>query len=257
MANKRIRRNYAGDDVSMITALMAIMMAAIEFQAQLVKKDTTLTPQFLEELRQRINVLSNKHLGTDVSRLRREATDIVLNIFDAAYSELMDVKSFIDIKYRRNPAEGKQLLFTLGYTTYLADVRNQDQEALVGLLFQFRDNCDAATIAKLTALGLPESDITDVFKYAKQLLEANVTQEYMKRTQRKLTDEAITDFNNLYFDVTEVAGIGKIVFKRDKAISERFTYSLLLRAMNNNGTPDTDDDDTPDLDNTPDETPSA
>lgn len=242
MNKRRIRRIYAGSDVNMLTALAVIMVAAVELQAQLSTEDTTLTAQYLAELQQRVNVISNKHLGNDVTGLTRSATDDVLDIFDQAYPYISSVKSLIDRKTRRNPEQGRELNTKLGITTHLEGVQNGDQEAMVSLLFQFRENCTSEVKNTLTSLGIPSDKLQALFGFADQLNIANITQESLKKSQLQLTDEAIEDFNELYLDVTDVAGAGKQVFRKQPEIAERFNYSGIIRTMNrkpgsNNNTP--------------------
>lgn len=243
MNKKRIKRIYRGSDVNMLTALAVLMLAAIEYQPELSSEDTTITPESLAELQARINLITQKHLGKDVARLTRSATDVVLDIFEEAYPYVISAKSFIERKSRRNPEKGLELTTKLGLSTYMEDVQNGDQEAFVAMLFQFRENSTEDVKTALLELGFPQPKLDIIFSFADSLNKANITQESLKKSQLQLTDEAISDFNELYLDVTDVAGAGKQYFRDQPQIAERFNYTGIIRTMNNKRS--TNNDETP------------
>ncbi len=76
MSNE-VKRNYAGSDAEMLTAIAAIMQAAIENQAALVAKRALWADPFFTNLETAIDTVVQTYLGADSVKDLRKATKTI------------------------------------------------------------------------------------------------------------------------------------------------------------------------------------
>ena len=133
-------RKYKGKDSEMLIATSTILQAAISHQPFLVTKRATWLPAFFTTLETRLNTAISTYLGVDNAALLRSKTSIVTSLQGTAYSAVSDVKLQIDIDYKNDKPRLNELLTTLGYKQHWLLAQGKDQEALISLLFAFKQN---------------------------------------------------------------------------------------------------------------------
>ncbi len=234
-------RAYNGKDVEMATIILVLVDFAIVKQAILVTFNTALTPDFLTAFRLRIVAETTTILGTDVLQTQRNATLQVLGMFSQAHDALAVVSLLLEAAFRTRPEVKKEILQSLGFTTFIRRVQLRDQEALANLLFQYRRNLTGEVFEKLIDANIAEDKLNDPLAFVTTFNEANVYQEGEKEAHKEITDEDILTLNALYNETMFITGVAKAAFQKEKAILERFSYTKLLSNLNRSNGGGSDD----------------
>lgn len=224
-------RKYNCSDVVLLTTASTIVENAKLKKADLVAKRTTWADPFFPDLATRIDNLTKTYIGVDSAKSLRNATIALKDIQTKALTKLGDVKAQIEADFIKEPTTQKELLTTLGFTTYYTQAANKNQEATVNLLFQFKQNMTVATKTKITAKGTAAATIDEIITYADALNEANISQETFKSNRPNITEEAIKEFNDLYIDITAIGKITQRLYKDDKALKETFSFTKIANAQ--------------------------
>jgi hypothetical protein len=226
-------RLYKGKDAEMLIAISTIIESAIANKTFLVSKRPTWVDPFFQNLKTKIDLAVQNYLGADNAKMLRLSTAALFSIEFAALRDLADVKTQVQVDFRNDKPRLKEILNQLGFTTYHKKAQSKDQEALIGLLFQFKTNMISTLQTEITDKGTNLALITAIIGYAATLKNADVTQEGFKGTRKAATAAAIKEFNSCY---DAVIGICKISAKQYKGQPEKlslFSYTKVLKAMNN------------------------
>ena len=228
MSNPRI---YKGKDVEMLTVVSTLVEAAIAHQALLVSKRSIWASPFFDNLKKRIDTILQTHLGIDSAKDLRQSTQVVTAVQSHAIKDLALVKVQVTEDFKKDKPRQTEILKQLGFTTYLKDVQSKDQEALISLLYMFKNNLPGLR-AEMEAKGTDKTSLDTIVGYADTLKNANVNQETFKGSKKTVTATALAAFNDIYSDVIAVAKIAAKLFADQPDIKEQFSYSKLLKALN-------------------------
>ena len=228
----KIVRIYKVKDVEMLTATAAIIENAIANKTFLQTKRSTWANPFFEDLKTKIETTTETYLGKDSAQQMRQSTQIVLGIQKQALVDLAEFKVQVEEDFRKNPIQKTEILTQLGFTTYHKISQKGDQEGLVNLLFQFKQNLNPTLNAEIAAKGTSQNTINKIVDYAQVLKNANIDQETFKGTRKEITDEAIKAFNEIYEDVISVAKIANNFYKSDKVKQQLFSFSKVSANLN-------------------------
>lgn len=234
MSNE-VKRNYKGSNAEMLTAIAAIVQAAIDNQTELAAKRASWADPFFPNLQKEIDDAVKTYLGADSAKNLRQSTAVVEQIQTAAISDLTEVKVQIERDFRKNKTTRDELLNALGYKNYFTAARQKDQGALVQLLYRFKQSLTPAVQTQLTANGIDASTLTAIAGFANQLNTANVSQESFKSSRKTSTDAAVTALNAIFNKAMDVSVIAATLFKSDKAKQQRFNYTKVLKAQQGGG----------------------
>ena len=226
------QRNYKVKDIEMLTAAATIIDNAIANKTHLQAKRTTWADPFFENLKTQIATTTETHLGKDAAKQMRNATQIVLSIQEQALQELAELKVQIIEDFKNNKTQQTEILTTLGFSTYHSPAQKGDQEALVNLLFQFKQNLTPTLSAEITAKGTAQSTLNTISNFANTLQTANITQETYKGTRKEITNEAIIAFNQIYDQIISIAKISKNFYKTDKTKQTLFNFKKIAATIN-------------------------
>ena len=224
-------RNYTGSDVDMIITISTISENAIANKAFLQTKRSTWKDPFFETLEADIDQAAKDHLGVDSAKDLRAATVAVNGIQQAAGTLLAELKVQIAEDFKADKPRRDELLKTLGFTTYLKHTQKGDQEALINLLYQFSTNMNATVQAEITNKGTDAATITAISGYARQMKDANVTQETFKAIRKGITAAGVAAFNGVYDRTISVAKIAAKFFKSDPAKAAMFSYNKIRKSL--------------------------
>ncbi|MDR1896307.1 MAG: hypothetical protein LBR10_05910 [Prevotellaceae bacterium] len=224
-------RTYRGKDVNMLTACSVIVDTALANQDYLVSKRAVWASPFFNNLKTRIDG-SLDLLGTDVAAEQRQSTQFVLSIQTNAISDLQEVKIQIDEDFKSDKIRHEEILKNLGYAVYYKNTRSKDQEALVQLLFRFKDNLSPTLRNELETKGVSTETLDRIVSYATDLHNANVTQERLKNIKHTLSAEILAEFNALYSDVIGIAKIARNFYKGNPSMLEAFSYTKVYNKLN-------------------------
>ncbi len=221
------KTSYSHDTVDM---LLTNSIIAKEFKANIHHFSPVRTPwneEYADNLIIRNdNALSNL-VGVDHRGELRESTERVEKIMDYAKAALRVVKTNVMGDFDDEVAE--EILTKLGYNRYFGDViQNNDQESLMSLLNNFRNSMTDELRKLITSGGTRSEYIDQIIGYAPEFQEANVTQEEMKVHWNEPSIEARREFQSLYDEVIRICKIGKIIFRDNPEMRDRFTYSKVM-----------------------------
>lgn len=227
-----INRDYKSKDVEMLLTAATIADSAIANKAFLQSKRSTWADPFFEDFKAEIDQTINAFLGVDNAKQLREATIIVVSIQKEAMHNLAELKVQIEQDFKENPAQRKELLNNLGFTSFYHAVQNKDQEALIDLLYQYKTNLTAPVRTIIEAKGTAPALLDSIKAQAEVLKDANIFQEGKKGTRKVLTDEAIIAFNIIYNKLITIATIAAKFYKDQPALKEQFSFTKVKNNLN-------------------------
>jgi hypothetical protein len=233
MTNK-VTRKYKNKDVEMLTTAATIIENAIANKELLQAKRANWADPFFEDIKAEIVATTNTYLGKDAAQQMRQATQVVLTIQSQALIDLAEFKVQIDQDFKENPIKKNEILTQLGFNSYYKLVQKKDQEGLVNLLFQFKNNLSPALNTEIVSKGTAQATIDSINGYANTLNTANISQETYKETRKEITDEAITAFNLIYDKVISIAKIASNFYKTNKTKQQQFSFAKVAANINNN-----------------------
>ena len=240
-----IERNYRNKDVDMLMASSTLIENAISNKDFLLTKRSSWADPFFGNLKTRNENVIQKHLGVDGAKELRQSTQVLLGIQKQALKHLGDVKLQIQEDFKKDPPRRTEILKQLGFTTHLKDAQNKDQEALISLLYMFKENLTAGLRAEIEEKGTDKATLNAIVGYADALKNANVTQETFKSSKKTITAEAIADFNSIYDDVITVCKIAARLYSDKPYLKDQFSYAKVVKALNNKPGKGDDDSDKP------------
>jgi hypothetical protein len=229
MSNPRM---YKGKDVEMLMSVSTLLETAIANQDFLVLKRSIWAPPFFDNLKNRVDTIFKTHLGIDSAKDMRQSTLALLGIQKNAIKDLALVKVQVEEDFKKDKPRQTEILKQLGFTAHLKDVQNKDQEALITLLYMFKNNLPGLR-AEIEAKGTDKNSLDTIVAYADTLKNANVSQETFKSSKKTITADALADFNGIYSDVISVCKIAAKLFADKPHLKEQFSYSKVLKALNN------------------------
>jgi hypothetical protein len=230
--SEQISRNYKVKDVDMLLASSTIVESAITNKTVLLAKRSNWADPYFANLKTRIDKAIDTHLGIDNAKQLRIATQTVLGIQKTALKDLAELKVQIIEDFKKEPNTQKEILITLGFTSYDKASKTGDQEALINLLYQFKANLTPTLKTQIVAKGTAATLLDGILAYAKVLKDADVTQESKKGTRKEITATAIIEFNNIYDEIISIANISKKFFKDNLPLRDQFSFNKVTGKIN-------------------------
>ena len=225
-------RKYKTKDVDMVITIETIIDSAIANKTFLQTKRPAWADPFFEDIKTKINTVSDDFLGIDAAKQLRLSTQAVIAIQEPAIAELSEVKIQIEVDFDDNPIRKKEILIQLGYTAHFKEAQKRDQEGLINLLYQFKTNLTPDLKAEIVAKGTNTVQLETIVDIATTLKNANVTQEGFKGTRPELTAEAINALNGIYTDVIGIAKIATRFYAKEKTKKDLFNFSKVSKKLN-------------------------
>lgn len=232
MAKQNLKRDFNGKAVDMLSACETIIKHATDHKVFLQKKRSTWADPFFDDLLTRIQNAYPEFLGIDSAKELRAATQKVNELQSIALNKLAEFKVQILEDFKSEKARLDEMLKSLGFTQFHKKAQRGDQEELIQLLFQFKDNMSPDLKAEIIGKGTAEAIIDEIISYADVLRALNIDQETLKGSRKEITQAAVTEFNAIYNEVISVAKIAAKFFKEDKAVQEQFSYNKVRKNLN-------------------------
>ncbi len=232
MSEGKVKRDYSGKHVDMLSGCETIMGHAMSKIAELVTIRTDFTEIRFQEIISQIQNAYPEYLGVDSAAQLREATQNIKGIQKSTLKDLALFKVQVDVDYKKDKVNLNLILTRLGFSQFYGKAKLKDQEGLIQLLFQFKDNMSAELSAELTGNGMTESLITNISDRAEEIRGLNITQEMFKGLRKEITQAAQIEFNAIYGKVIKIARIAAKFYKKNKAVSELFSYSKTIKNLN-------------------------
>lgn len=225
-------RNYKGKDVEMLMTGSTILETAITNQDELVPRRSTWAPPYFSDLKKRIDAAFQNHLGIDSAKDLRQSTQVLLGIQRQAIKDLAIAKIQIDEDFKKDPTRRTEILKQLGFTGYLKDAQRKDQEAMISLLYMFKQNLPGLR-AEIEGKGTDKATLSAIMGYADTLKNANVSQETFKGSKKTVTAAALAEFNAIYDEVISICKIAAKFLIDKPYLKEQFSFSKVNKALNN------------------------
>lgn len=231
-----IARKYKGKDAEMLICAASITQAAIAHKATLIPKKPTWADPFFPRFMERINNAISNYLGLDNAANLRAQTHTVNSIFKTAYANISLVKLNIEQDFKSDPDRRNEILNTLGYNLYWRAAQQKDQEALISLLFAFKQNLSDPLQSELIAKGNLPLTLTQIIDAAQTLMDANITQETIKQFRKQQSEAKTNEFNSIYDELISICILATRFLSHLPATRHQFSYSKALKALNTNAT---------------------
>lgn len=226
-----INRNYSCKDVDMLIASRTIAETFRVNISALSAVRTCWTPQYAEELNNRIKSVMEKFLGIDSRKILRESSQALNEIQMPARRDVAFFKTQIDADFKDKPHLRDELLRNLGFVKYLKDVQKGNQEALILLLNAFRINMNDGIRKQITEKGLNNALIDNIIGYTTSLENANITQESFKLLTKEVTQEVRASFNAIYDEIISICKIASSYYRYEPLKAEQFTFHKVLKNL--------------------------
>ena len=224
-------RKYRGKDVDMLVSCSTLLENALANKTFLQSKRSTWTDDFFTAIQTKIDKALEVHLGIDSAKDLRGATQVLKSIQKQALKDLAEVKVQIAEDYKKEPVKQTEVLTQLGFTTYHKEAQNNDQEALVQLLYKFKTNLTNDLKNEIVSKGTAESILTQITMYADTLKNADITQETFKGTRKEITETAVNAFNEIYDDVISIAKIASKFYQEEPIKKDLFSFNKINKTI--------------------------
>lgn len=228
-----VSRKFPGTSTEMLISASSISQAAITHQVALTANRPIWTLAYFQAFQTRIDTAVSTYLGVDNAATLRAQTSVVLDVFKSAYANISTIKLEIEEGFKDNKPRKQEILNTLGYNLYwIKSQKGKDQEALISLLFAFKQNLTPAIQAEITAKGSLPATLTAITDAAQALMDANVSQESIKQSKKALTDTATIEFNAIYDELISICKLARRYLKDLSGVPDQFSYSKAIAALN-------------------------
>lgn len=218
-------RNYSYKDVVMLMAAKTILQGLLDNLAELSLARSTWNVAYVSALIQKIDDAIETFLGLDKKQPLRDATTLLTSIQAPALRDLSFIKTQIEVDFS---SEKTLILTKLGLNR---NMHNISQESLIELLYSFKKGMDDTLKAQITAKGTNPALIDAVTEYARQLEQANLSQESLKSSTREVSQQALDAFNAIYDEVIGISKIASKFYKDDPLKKDQFTFKKVVKNM--------------------------
>lgn len=225
------QRKYNVKDVDMLITASTILETAIAHKAFLQQNRSTWADPFFDNLKQRIDTAMQVNLGSDNAKTLRLASQAVYAIQKKAITDLALVKVQITEDFRKDPQRRTEILKQLGFTANLQKARTKDQEALITLLYMFKENLPGLR-TEIESRGTDKNLLQAIVDHADTLKNSNVSQETFKGSKRTITADSINEFNDIYEAVISISRIATKFFGDKPHMKDQFSFSKVSKALN-------------------------
>lgn len=224
-------RNYNCKDVDMLVTSRTIAETFRSNISALSAVRSGWTPQYAEELNNRIKSIMEKFLGIDSKKNLRDSSRALSEIQMPARRDVAFFKTQIDADFRDKPQTRDEFLKNLGFAKYLKDVQTGSQEALIQLLNAFRINMNDSIRKQITEKGLNNALIDNIIGYTSSFENANVIQESFKSSSKEVTQEVRNSFNSIYDEIISICKIATAYYRYEPLKAEQFTFQKVLKNL--------------------------
>lgn len=221
-------RKYNFKSVDMLLASKAIVQSLSDHLDELSAIRSNWTPEYVQQLSEKIDVSIDQYLGLDKKKELREMTRKLASIQEPATRDLSFLKTQIEVDFGE---EATDILRSLGFYGYYAEVRNGEQEAMIELLSAFKKGLTESIRQRIIEKGTSPALLDRIVGYADQMIETNVSQESLKATTKELTAEALESFNQIYEEAIGICKIAANYYLQEPLKKDLFTFSRVVDRM--------------------------
>lgn len=218
-------RNYSYKDVVMLMAAKTILQSMLDNLTELSPIRSTWNAAYVSALIQKIDDATEKYLGLDKKQPLREATTLLASIQGPALRDLSFIKTQIEVDF------SSEKTFVLAKLGLNRNLHNISQESLIELLYSFKKGMDDTLKEQMTAKGTNPTLIDTATGYARQLEQANLSQESLKSSTREVSQQALDAFNAIYDEVIGISKIASKFYSENPLKKDQFTFKKVVKNM--------------------------
>ena len=167
-------------DVEVLTASSEIVSLAQANLAVITAKRPIWKDPFFPNLKIRIDNAFQTFLGVDNAADLRAKSATLFALMFPSKDLLSTFKINLESDFKSNKPRLVEIETTLGYTSLWKPVRNDDEEALIQLLYTFKTNITPALQTEIETAGMDPSLTSQIIANADTLKDANINQEFAK-----------------------------------------------------------------------------
>jgi hypothetical protein len=226
------KRKYKVKDIDMLIAGSTLIENAIANKSFLQTKRSNWSDDFFAGIQTQIDTALEDHLGIDSAKEMRQSTQVLQSIQKQSLTDLAEVKTQIIEDFKKDAPRKTEILTQLGFNAHHATAQNGDQEALVQLLYSFKNSLTTTLKEEIVAKGTAPIILDQITTYADTLKKADVTQETFKGTKKEITAEGINFFNDIYDDIISIAKISARFYKAEPVKRDLFSFAKINKTLN-------------------------
>lgn len=224
-------RAYTYKDVEMLFGCQTVVENFKSHKDEIVARRAIWADPYITHFQARINTAMEKYLGLDTRVDLKAATQTVNQLQAVALKDLSFLKVQIEQDFATDKVKVNHLLDRLGFYSFWTKARYKDQQALVQLLYQYRQGLTDAVKAEIVAKGTDIALLQDISTYADTLKNANVSQETLKSSSKELTEAGNIEFNAIYEQAIAICKISAKLFEDKPQVKEKFIFSQIIKKM--------------------------
>jgi len=221
-------RKYNFKSVDMLLASKAIVQSLSDHLDELSAIRSNWTPEYVQQLSDKIDVSIDQYLGLDKKKELREMTRKLASIQEPAARDLSFLKIQIEVDFGEKAPD---ILKVLGFYGDYAEVRKGEQEAMIELLESFKKGLTDSVRQQIIDRGTSAVLLDRIIGYANQMIETNISQETLKSTTKALTAEAQESFNEIYDEVIGICKIAANYYLQEPLKKDLFTFTRVVDRM--------------------------
>ena len=226
------QRLYKTKDVDMLVTSSTILESAIINKKFLQTKRSTWADPYFDDLKTKIENVTQTFLGVDSAKDLREATQSIEKIIKQATIDLAEFKVQVAVDFNKDKPRRDEILNQLGFKSYHDAAQKGDQEAFINLLYQFKKSMTNKLKDEIVAKGTAPETIDSIVGYADAMKNADVSQESFKGLKKTITSAAIKEFNAVYEEIIGISKISAKFFKDKADLKDQFSFSKVAKALN-------------------------
>ena len=226
------QRKYKVKDVEMLITASTIIECAIKNKTFLQPKRSKWEDPFFVELKSRIDAAIKTFLGLDSAKELRQCTQVLKAIQKQAISLLAELKVQISEDFRKDKGRRDEILHQLGFSSFLKISRNNDQEGLIQILYQFKANLTEYILDEIVSEGTDIATLDAIIGLADALKNTNVHQESLKGQRKTVTATMSMELNEIYHEVISIGLIAAKLYKDNADMKQRFSFNKVSKALN-------------------------
>ncbi|QHT65614.1 hypothetical protein GXP67_02510 [Rhodocytophaga rosea] len=225
------QRTYSYKDVTMLVACQTIAENFKAHKEEIIAVRSVWADPFISTFETRINKAITSYLGLDPKQELKTATLVVTQLQEASLKDLSFLKVQIEADFSVDKVRQASLLDGLGYYSYWVPARGKNQQALIQLLYQYRNGLTKAVKTELVTKGINEALLNRISSYADTLRKANVTQETLKGSSKEITEAGTLEFNAIYEQAMTICKICSKVFTDNAQVKDKFVFSKIAKSI--------------------------
>lgn len=187
------------------------------------------TPEYASDLARRIDEAIDTYMELDKRKDLKNATAYLSSIAIPAMKNLSLIRTMIKFDFKE---DAPNWLRDLGLKSqYFKAKRTGSQEAMIATLVAFQTGMTEEIKTKMISKGIKPEMIEQLIQYSQELRDANMIQEVLKESSKKITDEAKKVFNGIYNEIMNICKVGYNYYASDPIIRQQFNFTNILRNM--------------------------